>query len=71
LVTATDTAPAGAAGVTALICVELSTVTEVAALGPKLTLAPARNPVPVSVTVVPPEVGPLAGETAIKVGRPT
>jgi hypothetical protein len=71
LVTVTAAAPAAAAGVTAVICVALTTFTEAAALDPMFTVAPARNPVPVSVTVVPPVVGPLLGKTLVSVGPPT
>src|SRR5215510_14970357 len=44
------------------------TVTLVAAAPPKLTSAPARNPVPVMVTAVPPPDGPEPGETPLTVG---
>jgi hypothetical protein len=67
-VTTTLTAPADDAGVMAVIRVELCTVAEVAAALPKITVAPARKPVPVRVTAVPPDVGPLAGETLLRVG---
>jgi hypothetical protein len=48
--------------------VALTTFTPVAALPPKLTVAPVRNPVPVMVTAVPPAGRPLAGETDVTVG---
>jgi hypothetical protein len=67
-VTVTLTAPAEPAGVVAVIWVELTTVTAVAAALPKVTVAPARKPVPVRVTAVPPAVGPLAGEMPLRVG---
>jgi hypothetical protein len=44
------------------------TVTPVAALPPKETVSPAAKFVPVTVTVVPPDTGPEAGETALAVG---
>jgi hypothetical protein len=34
---------------------------------PKATVAPARNPEPVRVTVVPPVVGPLEGDMLVRV----
>jgi len=40
----------------------------VAEVPPKLTLAPDKNPVPVSVTDVPPAVVPDVGEIAVTVG---
>ena len=48
--------------------VELTTVTLVAAVPPKLTVAPVEKPVPVMVTNVPPLVGPEVGEIAVTVG---
>ena len=66
-VTVTLTAPAEPAGVVAVIWVELTTVTAVAAALPKVTVAPARKPVPVRVTAVPPAVEPLAGEMPLRV----
>ena len=62
------TAPAACAAVVAVIEVLLATVTFVAAVPPKLTVAPARKPVPVMVTAVPPAVEPLVGEIALTVG---
>lgn len=44
------------------------TVTEVPAVPPKVTLAPAANPVPEIVTPVPPAVGPDVGETTVTIG---
>lgn len=67
-VTTTLTAPAEDAGVTAVIWVELTTATEVAAALPKVTVTPARKPVPVRVTSVPPAAGPLPGEMPLRVG---
>ena len=62
------TAPAAWAGVVAVMEVALTTFTPVAAVPPKLTVAPAKNPVPVMVTAVPPEAEPVVGETAVTVG---
>src|ERR1041384_3925069 len=68
LVTTTSTVPATCADVVAVIEVELTTVTLVAAAPPKLTLAPDKKPVPVIVTDVPPLVLPDIGEIAVTVG---
>ena len=46
------------------------TTTPVAALPPKATVSPAAKFVPVTVTGVPPDAGPEAGETALTVGAP-
>jgi hypothetical protein len=63
--------PAEPAGVVAVICVELSTVKLAAAVPPKVTeVAPVRL-VPVMVTLVPPAVGPLLGDTLVTVGAAT
>jgi hypothetical protein len=45
-----------------------TTLIEVAAVPPKLTVAPALKPVPVMVTEVPPAVVPVFGETELTVG---
>ena len=68
LVTTTLTAPAVCAGVVAVMEVELTTVTLVAAVPPNVTVAPLKNPVPVIVTDVPPLVLPEVGEIAVTVG---
>jgi hypothetical protein len=68
LVTITLTVPAACAGVVAVIEVELTTVTLVAAVPPKLTVAPDEKPVPVILTDVPPLVLPEVGEIAVTVG---
>ena len=68
LVTTTFTVPAACAGVVAVIEVLLTTVTFVAATPHMLTVAPARNPVPVIVTAVPPLVLPEFGEIVFTVG---
>ena len=62
------TALTACAGAVAVIDVLLTTVTPVAAVPPRLTVAPARKPVPVMVTGVPPAVVPEAGETPLTVG---
>src|SRR4029079_14519462 len=62
------TAPAACAGVTAVIDVELATVTLVAAVPPIVTVAPVAKFVPVIVTFVPPAVVPAVGEIAVTVG---
>ena len=66
--TTTSTVPAECAGVVAVIDVLFITVTPVAGVPPRLTVAPARNPVPVMVTAVPPAAVPDAGETPVSVG---
>lgn len=63
MATVTSTAPAAWAGVVAVMEVALPTLIPVAATPPKVTVAPATNPVPVTVTTVPPVSGPAAGET--------
>ena len=45
-----------------------TTVTEMAAVPPKLTVAPVAKPVPVMVTAVPPVTGPDEGDTVSIVG---
>src|SRR5690606_578282 len=68
VVTATSTAPAAWAGVTAVIWVALSRGKLPAGHPPTGTaVAPVRS-VPVSVTLVPPATGPVAGATAVRVG---
>src|SRR5205823_11966521 len=71
LVTVTVTAPAACAGVVAVICVALTTTTFVAAVPPKVTVAPAAKFVPVIVTPVPPAAGPVFGLTPLTVGAVT
>jgi hypothetical protein len=56
------------AGEVAVSEVAEATVTPVAAVDPKWTVAPAAKFVPVTLTVVPPAAGPLLGETAVTVG---
>jgi hypothetical protein len=69
LVTATVTAPAlPEAGVVAVIVVLFTTVTFVAAVLPKVTVAPLAKFVPVIVTDVPPAIEPLLGDTFVTAG---
>jgi hypothetical protein len=71
LVTVTVTGPVLPAGVVAVIVVLFTTTTFVAAALPNATAAPAAKFVPVIVTIVPPEVDPLFGDTLVTVGCPT
>jgi hypothetical protein len=68
LVTCTTTDPAECVGVLHVIVVALVTDTLVAAVPPKVTLAPALKFVPDTVTWVPPAAGPDPGLTAPTVG---
>ena len=68
LVTTTLTAPAACAGVVAVMEVLLPNVTPVAAVPPKVTVAPDTKFVPVIVTGVPPAVVPDVGEIELTVG---
>lgn len=68
VVTERLTEPADPAGATAVICVALLTVKELAATEPKLTLVAPVRFVPVMTTLVPPAVEPLFGEIALIVG---
>ena len=68
LVTTTFTTPAACAGVVAVMVVPLTTLTPVAAVPPKLTVAPEAKFVPVMVTAVPPVVGLELGVTLATVG---
>ena len=68
LVTTTSTAPVERAGVVAVIDVALAAVTPVAAVPPKVTVAPDANPVPMIVTAVPPLFEPLVGEIDVGAG---
>jgi hypothetical protein len=63
--------PALPAGAVAVIEVALLTVNEVALLLPNLTAVAPVKLVPVIVTLVPPEAGPLVGEIAVTVGAAT
>jgi hypothetical protein len=71
LVTVTVTPPTLPAGVLAVIVVLFVTTTFVAAALPNVTVAPVAKFVPVMVTAVPPEVGPLFGLTLLTVGATT
>jgi hypothetical protein len=62
------TVPVACAGVVAVIDVLLTTVTLLAAVPPKVTVAPDTNSVPVIVTTVPPTVVPELGDTDVIVG---
>jgi hypothetical protein len=66
--TTTLTAPAACAGAVAVIEVLLTTVTLLAAVPPKLTVAPATKFAPVTVTAVPPLLDPELGEIELTVG---
>src|SRR5262245_22886668 len=66
----TSTTPVPA-GVVAVALVALASETLVAGLPPNEMVAPARKPVPVSVTTVPPAGSPVSGSTAVSVGGPT
>ena len=65
------TAPALCAGVVSVIEVALATITLVAATPPNVTVAPVVKSVPVSVTAVPPAVGPEVGLTVVTAGGAT
>ena len=72
VVAVTSTAPAAWAGVVTTADVPPgSTDTSAASTPPKRTCIPARNPLPLSVTVVPPPMGPLSGLTELSTGRTT
>ncbi len=68
MVTTTSTAPAVWAAVVAVMVVSLTTVTPVASVAPKVTVAPLTKFVPVIVTAVPPVSGPLVGSMEVTVG---
>jgi hypothetical protein len=55
----------------AVICVAEFTVNPVAFVAPKRTAVAAVNPVPVIVTLVPPDVEPELGLSALTVGAAT
>jgi hypothetical protein len=65
------TAPAAWAGAVAVIDVPLVTLTPVAAVPSRLTVAPARKPVPVMVNPVPPLAGPEFGVIELTDGAGT
>jgi len=66
--TVTVTAPAAFAGVVAVIVVLFVTTTLVADAVPNVTVAPDVKFIPLIVTLVPPEVGPLFGDMEVTVG---
>jgi len=68
VVTATFTAPALPAGVTAVMVVPLTTTTLVPAFAPNATVAPATKFVPVMVNGVPPPNGPDVAFSEVTVG---
>ena len=68
VVTTTLAVPADPAGVVAVMDVELTTDTLVAATPPNVTPVAPVNPVPVIVTAVPPAVVPLVGVKDVTVG---
>jgi hypothetical protein len=67
-VTTTFLAPTVPAGVVQVIDVAETTVTDVQALPPTVTVAPAAKFVPVIVIAVPPAVDPVDGEMPVTVG---
>ena len=68
LLTVTSTIPALCFGAVAVISVLRTRVNLVAGVEPKSTAVAFVNPVPLMVTLVPPPVGPLFGDTEITVG---
>jgi hypothetical protein len=68
VVTVTVTVPGACGGESAVMDVGPFTVTLVAAVPPNLTAAVVVNPVPTTVTDVPPATGPVVGETDVTVG---
>ena len=68
VVTVTSTVAAATAGLVTVIWVALFTVTPVPAVVPKSTAVAPVKAVPVTVTLVPPAVGPELGLTAVTVG---
>ena len=66
-VTVTVTVPTAPAGAVTTSWVAAKDVT-VAALLPKVTVTPVRNPVPVSVTALPPAGAPFVGAIPVSVG---
>ncbi len=68
VVTEIPTVPAAWAGAVAVILMSLFTVNDVAAVPPKLTAVAPVNPEPLIVTIVPPPVEPVVGETLVIAG---
>ena len=71
VVTVTFTTPAAPAGAVAVSCVAEFTVKPMAFVAPKCTAVAPVNPVPVIVTLVPPDVEPELGLSALTVGAAT
>ncbi len=67
VLTVTSNVPAAAGGDVAWIDVAETTL-KTAELAPKLTAVAPLNPVPVTVTTVPPAVGPALGVTPVTAG---
>ena len=67
VLTVTETVPVPAGTVT-VSEVELIRLTPTPAVEPKSTVGTPENPVPVTVTLLPPAAGPLFGLTAVTVG---
>jgi hypothetical protein len=63
LATVTSTVPADCGGTVAVIWLSDSTVNDVDAVAPNSTAVTALRPVPLSVTMPPPEAGPALGVT--------
>jgi hypothetical protein len=68
LVTVTSTVPIVPAGETAMIEVSLCTVNDPADVEPKATAVAPMNPLPVILTLIPPEISPAAGEIEVTTG---
>ena len=66
--TVTSTTPLGSAGATACNCVGFTIWTDEVAMSPNCTFTPLLKYFPVTVTLVPPSVGPLLGDTPAIVG---
>ena len=64
----TAVSPPRAAGAAAVIWVAEFTMNDVAGTPAKVTVVAPVNPVPVRVTPVPPDVGPLLGATPVTTG---
>jgi hypothetical protein len=69
--TTTSTLPLACFGEVTLSSVEDTTLTEVPAACPNLTVAPAKKFAPVTVTRVPPAFGPDPGDTEDTFGGDT
>ena len=67
-VTTTETTPFAWAGAVAMIDVLLENATPVAGVPPIVTVGTAEKPVPVIVTLTPPAVVAVFGETLVTVG---